>query len=818
MDKKSSMGFDSMSLFGESINDLLLDDSADDLELNDGADDLELDGFEDNEQKSEDLMLFTDDSEKDPDEELISKTNSNDNNTKYNYYFSKTSDLGNDNKGTITISKFNDIQKNTLNNVYLEINTELNLQEQISDFDKLTPICFKFIDFMIKEGYTPIKESFKDYCIRCLTYFDYIGQEIADSEYAEDSEFSKEEFFAISLFLRTKNIFIDADFMSIYINYPIDFFDNIRFPFRKAEISEISLISKVYGEGWYVPYIIPLFSLEPEHTKLLLDLMQKNKINEKELLKYCKNSYKEKEYLTLKNNNSFVAELFDEIGDNPKNLELYGTLSRIIDNTEILKNLFNRENNEKTEIIWCLKQIDDKNSNVHQIRVNSGNTIDLISVLKEHLNNPFLSSILKGIVKGTYNKELINVLTQNPFGNKSITLGLVDYYVNNENLSKYFDSLHNLFAACIASEIDKFGYDINQFINDLHNNFHDDCIKQMFSIFALKNNITPSITLEDYKQWIALFSINYTKYARVIIDFPDCDVCHFNRFWAKYATKYFGFDDVDIGQDVLRTLVFKFNNSSQINFPLEFFIFMDNKIDEILQKQLKPFIKVIKYDRDNNVLFFGKNSLFGKHSKPQLLFKTSLENVSISDLSSNDFQDKTVLLKYYNLLKVKDNIKNFYQNNEQSYLEKVNNFDKNIKYLITLDYFDYAAYDLVFYAISTLEKEYSLLVCCNDVNVFYECLKMFQYIYFNNSDSLMAFTRFIYGVFGKDFRKVSYCCKSKLISVLNDNRINAIYSNPIYFSVFLKEIDYFRKSAKNTNVTLSLDKSTGGICVDYRLQ
>lgn len=848
MIKSSSTDFESMTLFGDDSDDLTL---SDDLELSFGMDeqandlmiddDLELpleidEQIEDVEKRnsdspkevfqgegnmenlSEDKVASSDLTQPVP-SDLTQSDSSKQKPINYINLGGKGCINLEDFENSKTVLDYSSISDKTLNNVHLDIKPRISLQEEILDYKKLTPICYEFLGFMITEGYVPNKEKFRNYCKRCLSYFSFVEKNCYYANFGEEPRFSFEELFTISQYLKVKrNIFIDADYLMVYIDYPLKFFNAVTFPFRKSEISEILLISNVYDKDWYVPYIVPLFSLKPEHTELLIELMEKEMLNERELLRYCGKVQKQKEYLILKKDNSFVEELFDEIESNPKNLEMYATLSGIINDLNIVRALFVREVGEKTKIISFIEKINESNSDIHTIRLKSGGYIDLDQVLSKHIDCTYLPIILEGLVNGIYNETLINTIMSNYFGNKSITLCLMNYYANHENLSNYFDKLHSLDTSIIATEIESFGYNIKKFLNDATNLYRKDYMMQLFDVFLLRNLEDSTMSVQDYKQWIALFSLDYLHYAEVISNHPNYDVCHFNRFWAKYAANYFGFPDTYVGTGVLRSLVFKVNSKTQINFPLEFFIYMDSQIEEILNKQLKPFIQVARYDHENDVLFFGQSNLFGKHSKPPLLFKTSLENLGDSELDNYDFPDKTVLIRCFNLLKLKNNIAQFYQSDSKDYQEKIANFDRNIQYLIALNYFDYIAYDLIFYAIANIEKEYSLLACCNDVNVFYECLKIFQNIYFGNSDSLIAFTKFVYGVFGQNFSKVNFCCKSKLITVLHDNKVNSIYDNPISFAIFLKELDYFRKSAKSTKATVTLDRVTGGLCIDYNLQ
>lgn len=61
-------------------------------------------------------------------------------------------------------------------------------------------------------------------------------------------------------------------------------------------------------------------------------------------------------------------------------------------------------------------------------------------------------------------------------------------------------------------------------------------------------------------------------------------------------------------------------------------------------------------------------------------------------------------------------------------------------------------------------------------------------------------------------------CKSKSIIVLNDEWFNRTYNNPISLEIFLKHIDRFYKMARNLKTELSIDSSTGYMCIDYKLQ
>ena len=225
---------------------------------------------------------------------------------------------------------YDDIKKDRLNNVIIPSSNSSEEVVSLTDLAKLTPICKEYLSYMKKQGYSPENESFNDFCQRTkeVVFLGYADEEIQEKleedVVTENSSFTNVELVTLAQYLKSvRNINLEPNLLQYYINYPIDFFDKIAFTFRTASYKEIELISENYNEPWYKDYIVPLFSLEERDTPLLIELMKQGKFNENEALQYTNDLGKLNEYLTLKLNGGYVQDIFNKIGTNREDMELY---------------------------------------------------------------------------------------------------------------------------------------------------------------------------------------------------------------------------------------------------------------------------------------------------------------------------------------------------------------------------------------------------------------------------------------------------------------------------------------------------------------
>lgn len=840
---KTSDSFTAMNFFdkkvvtGESINEensnFILDDSDDltsagGLVLDDSDDLTNVGGF----------VLDDSDSVEDDLSDVINSDNNLTNNDDLNL-----TQKNNDepvNKKVHGVCDYKQINHNVTNFIHVNTQRVDDYFTKITDAEKLTPICLEFLKSMIKKGYYPQKETFAEYCCRNIAEIfngyteNEINSELSNLGNQVDNEFSQIELSALSQYLRMeRNIHLDRTQLARYVRFPLQFFNCIAFPFRKASYNEISDISEVYTEEWYVDYIIPLFSLEESDTPLIISLMKKREFDEKEALQYVSNVKRLKEYLTLKNNGGYSKEVFNMIGSNQNDYDLYELLLSIVGDQDIVLDLFHKNSKEKNQIVDYLKKLDSQFNN-KIIKLKNGKDVNFIEFLREYRKDPNLIYLMKGLCNGIFDINVYHAIMNCCLENKLVVLSLLNLYSTNNYIGKYYSANRDIFISILSAEIEKYGYDINKFTQDIKDDFNSSDVQQIVYIICLFYSNIRDFNECDYKQWLALFSMDYRKYITIILKNTDCDYFHFNKFWAMMVVKYFGFKDISIDTDVQRTMVFKFANNLQSNLPLDAFIYMDDRINSILTTSAKPHVNMIKYDKEKKILFIGNNRYFKDYTVPLVMLKTSLENIGREDIKEFCYENRTELIMYYNLLKLKDTAYPFISKGvtkseigetgtgdsiaDQLYRQYINNFTYNCKNLISIPYFDYIYLDTFFHVINSMEKEYSLLAFCADVNVFHDCLMAFKNIYRDSSDSLILFTRFILFVYGVKLTDLGQFCKYKCITVINENRINSMYNNPITLEIFLKEIVYFYKSAKNIETVLSIDESTGGMCVDYKLQ
>ena len=281
-----------------------------------------------------------------------------------------------------------DIKKDRLNNVIIPSSNSNEEVVSLTDLAKLTPICKEYLSYMKKHGYSPENESFNDFCQRTkeVVFLGYTDEEIQEKleedVITENSSFTNVELVTLAQYLKSvRNINLEPNLLQYYINYPIDFFDKIAFTFRTASYKEIELISENYNEPWYKDYIVPLFSLEEKDTPLLIELMKQGKFNENEALQYTNDLGKLNEYLTLKLNGGYVQDIFNKIGTNREDMELYRIFTNVVGDAEIAQTLFSKSSNDKIVIAEYLQKI-HKEFPDNKIRLTDG-TAGFPSPLRE---------------------------------------------------------------------------------------------------------------------------------------------------------------------------------------------------------------------------------------------------------------------------------------------------------------------------------------------------------------------------------------------------------------------------------------------------
>lgn len=730
-----------------------------------------------------------------------------------------------------------DIKKDRLNNVIIPSSNSNEEVVSLTDLAKLTPICKEYLSYMKKHGYSPENESFNDFCQRTkeVVFLGYTDKEIQEKleedVITENSSFTNVELVTLAQYLKSvRNINLEPNLLQYYINYPIDFFDKIAFTFRTASYKEIELISENYNEPWYKDYIVPLFSLEEKDTPLLIELMKQGKFNENEALQYTNDLGKLNEYLTLKLNGGYVQDIFNKIGTNREDMELYRIFTNVVGDAEIAQTLFSKSSNDKIVIAEYLQKI-HKEFPDNKIRLTDGTQIELLDFLRRYENDIYFIDLLKGLSNGIFDPQLYNAITLVQPDNKKITTGLLKYYAEHPALAQYFRTYQDVCTSIIANDIDCFGYDLAQFRQDMStdNNADPEITKTVYkAIVCYYYSDMFGMTLIDYKQWIALFSQDYKRYTETIAEYANFDAVHFNKFWSLYIANYFGVKDLEIGNNVCRNFVIKIQeNRVELVLPIDIFIYMDDNVISSLNN-IKNDINCVKYDSENNLLYLGKRNLFGKHTRPLAMLKSSLEHLaekdSLKDYNMEDYgiQSRSIFLKYFNMFVIGDNIELFYSKESSLYeMDKAScmeNFKENCRLLTEYKFSSYITYDAMFYVMYKVEPSYSLLAYCQDANAFCWCLKTLRLLYYRDADSLVLFTRFIYALYGKNLAQIRQFCKSKSIIVLNDEWFNRTYNNPISLEIFLKHIDRFYKMARNLKTELSIDSSTGYMCIDYKLQ
>ena len=729
-----------------------------------------------------------------------------------------------------------DVQKDRLNNVIIPSTNSVNSEAGLTDLAKLTPLCKDYLMYMAKQGYRPKAESFSNFCDRTknVIFYSYTDDEITEkinNANVQDCDFSKVELSVLAQYLKsTRNINLAPEFLQYYIKFPIDFFDKIAFTFRAASYKEIEMISDCYDKPWYKDYIIPLFSLEEKDTPLLIELMQKGDFNEKEALQYTNDLNKLNEYLTLKLNGGYVQNIFDKIGNNKEDIELYRSFVNVIGDANIAQTLFTKSCDDKLIISDCLQKIHESFPD-NQIILQNGTTINLVDFLNRYENDMYFIDLLKGLSKGIFDMELYNAITLVQPDNKQITAGLLIYYSEQPALAKYYHMYHDVCTAIIANDIDRFGYDLDQYITDLNSlSSNDETIKNIFKVVVcFYYSELFEMSLKDYKQWVALFSQDCKRYTDLINSHKEFDLVHFNKFWAEYAVAYFGFKNVKIDKDVKRSFIVKINPKMvEKVLPLDIFIYMDDSIESSINNNIKWEIDYVTYDQENKILYIGKRNLYGHYRKPLEMLKYSLEHLAEKDTLKNykieeyGITSRTLFMKYFNMFVIGENIDLFYPKESSLYeMDKarcLDNFKINCAVLYKSKFSIYISFDAILYVMYNVETPYSLLMYSQNYTVIMSYLKALRIIYYNNADKFVLLTYFILLLHGKDLSSCKSICKNTYITILNDEQFNRTYSNPVSLEIFLKHIDRFYKMAQNSKSIVSVDETTGSICIDYKLQ
>lgn len=749
--------------------------------------------------------------------------------------FNKTDEVTNDSRNS-NGTTYADIQKDRLNNIIISNTGTAGNVPALTDLAKLTPLCKDYLEYMAKQGYRPNSESFEDFCDRTksVIFYAYTDDEIANkitTANVQACDLSQVELSVLAQYLKvTRNVNLSPEFLQYYINFPTDFFDKIAFTFRTASHKEIEMISDCYDKPWYKDYIIPLFSLEEKDTPLLIKLMQKGDFNEKEALQYTNDLNKLNEYLTLKLNGGYVQNIFDKIGNNKEDIELYRSFVNVIGDSDIAQTLFTKSCDDKLIISDCLQKI-HKNFPNNQILLQNGTTINLLDFLNKYENDVYFIDLFKGLSKGIFDMELYNAITLVQPDNKQITAGLLIYYSEQPALAKYYQTYRDVCVAIIANDIDRFGYDLDQFTTDMNSLVGNDTVlKDIFKVVVcFYYSELFDMSLKDYKQWVALFSQDCKRYTELINSHKEFDLAHFNKFWAEYAAAYFGFKNVKIDKDVKRSIVIKINSKMvEKVLPLDIFIYMDEGIEASINNNIKWEINYVTYDQENKILYIGKRNLYGHYKKPLELLKYSLEHLAEKETLRNynieeyGITSRTIFMKYFNMFVIGENIDLFYPKESSFYeMDKarcLNNFKINCAVLYKNKFSVYIAFDAILYVIYNVETPYSLLMYSQNYAVIMNYLKALRIIYYNSADKFILLTYFILLLHGKDLNSCKSICKNTFITILNDEQFNRTYNNPISLEIFLKHIDRFYKMAQNSESVVSVDDATGSICIDYKLQ
>lgn len=800
----------SMQYFGYSDNDLI--DTEDAFEIDD--DEFDLDEGEIVLEDEDEIVL--------EDENLISEDNIVDN-------ILPKSGVNNNlvEEDSATYTTYNDIDTNKLNNIIIYCKNDMKA-EVLVDFEKITPLCNDYLNYVAKKGYYPDNETFEEFCKRTIAIICYdktekeLLQILNTSFELNNPNFTVLELNSLAQYLSSvRNIELPANLLQYYINYPLYFFKCIGFPFRKASFEEIRLISECYQEPWYRDYIVPLFSLESKDTELIIKLMQNGEFNENEAVQYTGNLNKLFEYLKLKLNGGYAKDIFDTIGNNPEDMELYNIFAKTVGDADIAKILFAKSDSEKLAIANLLQDITNKNKD-GKILTTNGHSITLVDFIARYEKDPYFVDLLKGVSNGIFNQEIYKSILLVQPNNKQITSSLLFYYATQPGLVEQYNIFKSVGIAIAANDIKRFGYDYSRFSQALLNNQKDDVVKVLTTLVCMFYSELFEMSPKDYKQWLALFSQDCIRYVEIVNSYSKFDFAHFNKFWAAYTAHYFGFDDVNIDTKVTRFAVLLVKEKSQSILPLDLFIYLDSTIDTELNAY-KSQVDFVTYDETNNLLVICKRKFYGKHRRPFATLKTSLEFVGESEtISDYSIADKTKLIRYFNMLSIGNNIDRFCEKDsslyEADYKERADNFVRNSKAIMDEAYIFYNNYDAIFYIMSQDEVEYSLLMYCNDVRIFANCLQNLRKVYYYNSNSLALFTNFITYFYKKHLVQYEKYCNTKTLIVHNDARINQMYGENISFEIFLKDISHFYKMADEVDASLSVDSESGALHINYKLQ
>ena len=103
--------------------------------------------------------------------------------------------------------------------------------------------------------------------------------------------------------------------------------------------------------------------------------------------------------------------------------------------------------------------------------------------MNRYENDVYFIDLFKGLSKGIFDMELYNAITLVQPDNKQITAGLLIYYSEQPALAKYYQTYLDVCVAIIANDIDRFGYDLDQFTTDMNSLVGNDTVlKDIFKV------------------------------------------------------------------------------------------------------------------------------------------------------------------------------------------------------------------------------------------------------------------------------------------------------------------------------------------------
>lgn len=387
-----------------------------------------------------------------------------------------------------------------------------------------------YVDILNYLSLTPLEKDFLEYAHTCrysITLSNDVEEVILGTGKSAFKQDFKDKYDVIKRYIQTcYYLSIDKDILveQVY-NRDKSIFKYINYPFRKITSDEIRTILNVYDKDWYIDYVLPLFSIAPENTNILVDVMEQGRFNKELFLYYIENEQVYSSFLRLYKNNRFDKCSFDKVIDSD---EINSYTDLILDYrflpVSLIGNMFISGHGD-----FLISLVERYNEDVTKL-------LSVFEDIPGFLEYPYIAKIIQLYIEnGIFNRAVLeNYLFKMP-NHK----WLLELYKNGDPLFNIVQSQGDLYIAKFIYDCTEYGYNCNNVISGVVGN--DSAFRNVvtFLIMHRYNNKIPEM---DYKKWLILLCSNgeqFFPYLKLLLQ--NRQLPFFNKFWYSLLIEKFGY-------------------------------------------------------------------------------------------------------------------------------------------------------------------------------------------------------------------------------------------------------------------------------------